>query len=61
MPARESPLIVPLSDSEILIMGGLGYSNAIYGDAYVYSLDSMRLEKVIEKVEDQLRFKAIDN
>ena len=64
MPPRESPLMVPLSGSDILIIGGLGYNNMTYGDAYVYNLESKLLEKVIERVEvadEQHRFKAIDN
>lgn len=57
MTDRESPILVPLNQDEILIMGGSYYQKKLC-DAFVFDVNSLVLSTVIEDVVDPLTKKS---
>lgn len=63
---RESPIMLPLNDTQILIMGGQHYHHKLC-DAYVFDLTDNRLKTVISDEADpltkrtSLKFAGVDN
>ena len=56
---RAFPLVAPLSESEIVILGG--HNGSYLGDGYILNTNGMNMSKITDDKKKQLKFNVAAN